>query len=138
MVLSEEKKDKLLAETRLSASRSNGPGGQNVNKVSTKIELRFPIETSKVLTEFEKHTLLIKLQNRINSAGELIVVSAVERSQWKNRQKAETKFLELIEKALTKQKKRKKTQPTTASKIKRIEHKKQQSIKKSYRKPPEI
>lgn len=138
MALSQEIKEKLLTEAKLSATRSGGPGGQNVNKVNTKVELRFSINESNSLTDNEKHIILNKLNNRINSAGELIITSATERSQWKNRLNAEFKFLELIELALTKQKRRKKTNPTAVSKTRRLESKKKLSLKKTYRKPPEF
>ena len=137
MILPEYRKEKLLAETLLSASRSGGPGGQNVNKVSTKIELRFHVDSSAELTGDEKQLVGSKLKNRINAAGELIVTSSAERSQWKNRKTAEIKFIELLEKALTVQKRRKKTSPTAASNIRRIENKKKMSAKKELRKPPE-
>lgn len=136
MMLPEFKKEKLLTEVQVTASRSGGPGGQNVNKVNTKIELRFPVDSSEVLTDGEKQLIFSKLKNRINAEGELLVTSSSERSQWKNREKAEKKFFELIEKALTIQKRRKKTQPTFASKLKRIENKKMQTQKKALRKPP--
>lgn len=138
MVLPESKKEKLLTEVQVSASRSGGPGGQNVNKVNTKIELRFSVDSSEVLSDGEKQLIFTKLKNRINAEGELLVTSSSERSQWKNREKAEKKFFELIEKALTIQKRRKKTQPTASSKLKRIENKKMQAQKKTLRKPPGI
>lgn len=137
MILPDSTKEKLLSEIQISASRSGGPGGQNVNKVSTKIELRFPVKSSETFQEKEKQAILAKLKNRINLEGELIVTSSTERSQWRNRENAIRKFFELLEKALSKPKKRKKTQPTTASKIKRIENKKKLAHKKQLRKPPE-
>lgn len=136
MKLPDFKKEKLLTEVQVSASRSGGPGGQNVNKVNTKIELRFPVELSEILTENEKQLIFSKLKNRINSEGELLVTSSSERSQWKNKEIAKKKFIELLEKAFTVQKRRKKTQPTAASKRKRVENKKKQSQKKDLRKPP--
>ena len=63
------------------ASRSGGPGGQNVNKVSSKVELRFNIETSALLTEEEKGIILIKLANKINKVGELVIIAQTDRSQ---------------------------------------------------------
>lgn len=138
MVLPDYKKDMLITEARLSASRSSGPGGQNVNKVSTKIELRFHVESSAVLTPEEKKMIATRMKNRINAAGEILVTASSERSQWKNRKLAEIKFIELVEKALTIPKRRQKTKPTTASKLKRIENKKKQAQKKEMRKPPFI
>lgn len=138
MVLPDFIKEQLLTEVQFSASRSGGPGGQNVNKVNTKIELRFPVQKSAVLDEMQKQLVLSKLKNRINADGELLVTSTTERSQWRNREQAVRKFFELIEKALTRPRKRKKTQPTAASRIKRLENKKKQGQKKIFRKPPEF
>lgn len=135
MILSDEKKERLLSEVQVTATRSSGPGGQNVNKVSTKIELRFMVEASDILTGEEKQLIYNKLKNRISMHGELILTSSAERSQWRNREKAEQKFVELIQWALTKPRRRKKTQPTAASRQKRIENKKQHAQKKELRKP---
>ena len=137
MVLSDSVKEQLLTEVQFSASRSGGPGGQNVNKVNTKIELRFPVQESAVLDETQKQLIFSKLKNRINNEGELLLTSSAERTQWKNKEKATQKFFEFIEKALTKPRKRKKTQPTIASRLKRLENKKQHGQKKTLRKPPE-
>ena len=134
MLLPEFRKNKLSAELHVSASRSGGPGGQNVNKVNTKIELRFHVDSSEELNEVEKQLIRTRLKNRINSEGELLVTSSSERTQWKNREQAEKKFFELIEKAITIQKHRVKTRPTTVSKIKRMEFKKKQAQKKEDRK----
>lgn len=137
-MLSDSIKDLLLKETSMTASRSGGPGGQNVNKVSTKVELRFPVEKSEILNDSQKQRILAKLKNRINKQGELIITSSTERTQWRNREKAVKLFFELIEKALIIQPKRKKTKPTAASRLKRLQNKKFLSEKKSLRKPPEI
>ncbi len=137
MKLSQSQKEQILPEVTFSASRGGGPGGQNVNKVSTKVELRFPVNESQALTETQKQRLLSKLKNRITTSGELVLKSSAERTQWRNREKVTQKFFELIEKALTPPKKRIKTKPTKASKLKRIENKKKQGQKKELRKPPE-
>lgn len=138
MVLPDFIKEQLLTEVQFSASRSGGPGGQNVNKVNTKIELRFPVQDSAVLDDVQKQLIFSKLKNRINNDGELIITSSAARTQWKNKEKATQKFFELIEKALTRPRKRKKTQPTVASRLKRLENKKKQGQKKIFRKPPEL
>ncbi|HDR50247.1 MAG TPA: aminoacyl-tRNA hydrolase [Mariniphaga anaerophila] len=138
MVLPDFIKEQLLAEVQFSASRSGGPGGQNVNKVNTKIELRFPVQESDVLDENQKQLIFLKLKNRMNNEGELLVTSSAERSQWRNKEKATQKFFELIEMALTKPQKRKKTRPTAASRQKRLENKKQLGQKKQLRKPPDF
>ena len=125
----------FLAELRYNASRSSGPGGQNVNKVSTKVELRFHVASSQVLTEDEKAVVAEKLAARINAAGELLLVSQSERSQLKNREKVTEKFYALITRALTPRKKRKATRPSLASREERLETKRRQSEKKANRKP---
>ena len=137
-MLSEEKKKKLLTELKFSAARSSGPGGQHVNKVSTRIELRFNVDSSEVLTTSEKIIIKQKLGNRIISGGELVLVSQVERSQWRNKENAISRFFSLIEKALTPSKRRIKTRPTAASKHKRLESKKLLSQKKQLRKSPDL
>ena len=124
-------------ELVFTSSRSSGPGGQHVNKVSTKVELRFHIPNSGLLNDEEKDILLIKLKNKINSEGELIIVSQDERSQYKNKKKAIEKFYELLQRALTPPKKRKPTKPTQASKEKRLEKKRIIADKKEKRKPPD-
>jgi len=136
MVLPDSIKEQLLAEVQFTASRSGGPGGQNVNKVNTKAELRFPVQKSALLDEQQKQRIFLKLKNRINNQGELLLTSSAERTQWKNKEKATRKFFELIEKALTQPRKRKKTQPPAASRLKRLENKKKQAQKKLFRKPP--
>lgn len=138
MILPDSIKEQLLTEVQFSASRSGGPGGQNVNKVNTKIELRFPVQESEVLDENQKQLIFLKLKNRMNNEGELLVTSSAERSQWRNREKAIQKFFELIEMPLTKPRKRKKTRPTAASRLKRLENKKQLGQKKQLRKPPDF
>lgn len=127
----------LEGEIILSASRSSGPGGQHVNKVSTKIELRFNIPASDILSDEQKEILLNKLKNKITIDGDLVVTSQATRSQVKNREKAIDKFKMLIENALKPTKKRKPTKPTKAAREKRLETKKKLSEKKELRRPPE-
>lgn len=137
MKLEERIKKQLETEVVFSATRSSGPGGQNVNKVNTQVELRFTVKNSELFSDEEKEQILLKLKNRINSEGELIVTSQTSRSQIENKEKALEKFFELIEKALTVRKKRLKTAPTLASRIKRLESKKNLAMKKQLRKPPD-
>jgi len=115
------------------ASRSGGKGGQNVNKVSTKIELNFDIPNSALLDDNEKIILLEKLNNRIDKNGVLKIVSQTERSQLLNKKKAVEKFYTLIEKAFKIEKPRHKTKPTKSSKEERLKSKKITSQKKSGR-----
>ncbi|MBN2519612.1 MAG: aminoacyl-tRNA hydrolase [Bacteroidales bacterium] len=114
-------------------SRSSGPGGQKVNKVSTKVELRFNLNTSEILTENEKEIIKNKLKNKINSNGELIISSQTERSQLMNKKKVIYKFYLIITKALTPKKKRKQTKPSIISIEKRLEDKRIQSERKKLR-----
>ena len=120
----------FTGELHYSASRSSGPGGQHVNKVSTRMELRFHIASSALLSEAEKELIAEKLANRINAAGELLLVSQSERSQLQNKEKVTEKFYALLARALTPHKKRTPTKPSRASKEERLEIKRQQSEKK--------
>lgn len=137
MNFTEERRKQLETEFVFSATRSSGPGGQNVNKVSSRIELRFSVDHSRFLTDTEKQRIHLKLKNRINSEGELLLVSQSERSQLANKEQVIENFFALTEKALTLQKKRRKTEPTAASRLKRLESKKMTALKKQLRKRPE-
>ncbi len=106
-----------------------------MNKVATKVELKFHVEGSETLTEEEKELVRQKLANRINSEGYLQVVSQTERSQLQNKEQCVERFYELLRQALTKQKKRRATKPTHASVRQRLESKKKQSQKKANRGP---
>lgn len=117
-----------------SASRSSGPGGQNVNKINSKVELRFNIIRSQFFDENEKSLIISKLKNKINLEGDLVLVAQSERTQFSNKEVVTEKFYILIAKALTIPKKRRSTNPTFASKIKRLDHKRKRSIVKKLRK----
>jgi len=124
------------SEFSFQASRSGGAGGQNVNKVSTKVELRFSIENSSILSNEEKTILKEKLSNKLTIDGTLILVSQTERSQLQNKQKCIEKFYKILARALKPIKKRKPTQPSRQSIEKRISSKRQTSEKKELRKKP--
>ena len=127
----------ILSEVSYKSSRSGGKGGQNVNKVETKIELSFDILNSKFLNENEKERLFNKLSNRINKNGIIKIISQVERSQYLNKLRVNHKIIELLESGLKKEKRRIKTKPTVTSKETRIQEKKLISFKKAQRsKPP--
>ncbi len=125
------------SEFSFSASRSSGPGGQHVNKVNTKVELRFDVMNSSLLTPDEKELILEKLSNKINQEGELVLVYQRSRSQVKNKERVIEKFYELLTGALTPQKKRRPTKPSQAVKEKRLEEKRAQAEKKDRRKKVE-
>lgn len=122
------------SEFTFATSRSSGPGGQNVNKVNSKVELRFAVDQSTLLSEREKQVILSKLKNRVNNDGELIITVQTDRSQLKNKEEAVEKFNELVIKALTPRKPRRATRPTKASIERRLETKKQNSERKALRK----
>jgi ribosome-associated protein len=124
MTPNELKIRKLEEEFMFLTSRSGGPGGQNVNKVSTKVELRFNISATRLLSEEEKGLIFKKLKNKINKESELILVSQSERTQLLNKQNVIEKFYQQVSKALTIPIKRRATRPTLSSKLKRVETKK--------------
>lgn len=123
----------LGSEFIFKTSRSSGPGGQHVNKVNTRVELRFDIRGSALLLNLQKERLLKKLGTKLTTEGILIVVSQAERSQLVNKELAEKKLYEILRRALKPAKKRKPTTPTRASVEKRLQSKKQQGEKKSMR-----
>jgi ribosome-associated protein len=121
-------------ELEFTAARSGGPGGQLVNKVSSKVLLRWDISNSRHLTADEKVLLLQKLKSRIVGAGELMIVSQESRSQHDNKRLVLIKLDELLQKAQEKQKARRATKATKSSKEKRLTEKKRASEKKEWRK----
>lgn len=123
----------LLPELQFQTSRSGGPGGQNVNKVESKVELRWHPETSNALDDEQKKRLVETLLGKLTTDGWLIITAQEERSQSANRELVQKKFMELLEKALRKPKKRKKTRPSAEAKQKRLEEKKKLSEKKAGR-----
>ena len=123
-----------LAELRFNTSRSSGPGGQNVNKLETRVELLFDIGHSQSLTGEQKAILRENLRSKIDGEGCIHVVAQESRSQWQNKQHAIQKFVRLLQNALKPRKKRVKTQPTKRAKESRIQKKKKIGAKKKLRK----
>jgi ribosome-associated protein len=113
--------------------RSSGPGGQNVNKLSTKVTLLFNVEGSGSLSAYQKKRITDRLGSRINKAGEIMVVSQKSRSQASNKEDAIARLAVLLAGALRMQKARRKTKPTRASKERRLKAKKQRSAIKKDR-----
>ncbi len=116
-----------------SASRSSGPGGQNVNKVNTRVELRFSVINTLLLSPKEKTIIYSRLKNRINKAGELVLVAQEGRSQADNKMIVTERFFVMLAKALTLPEPRKHTSPTLSSRIKRLDNKKIRSSVKKLR-----
>ncbi len=121
------------SECQFSFARSGGKGGQNVNKVSTKVLLRWHPASSGVLTPQEKSVIYQRLQGSLTAEGEILVVSQTTRSQEMNRADALEKLSAMVTAALTPRKKRRATKPTRSSRERRIGAKKKRSEQKSSR-----
>lgn len=122
-------------ELIFTASRSSGPGGQNVNKVSSRITLWFDVLSSPSLREEDKQLVLKKLPTRINKAGRLWVSAQQTRSQADNRELARQRLVELLQQALIKPRSRKKTRVPRRVQEQRIAEKKKRGQLKAKRSP---
>ena len=121
------------SELTFVSSRSSGPGGQHVNKVSTRITLQFNVILSTSLTDEQRQQIMQKLKTRINRDGMLQISSQASRSQFTNKETVLIRFSELIKQALFRKPVRKKTKISKAVKQRRLDQKKQQSNKKKMR-----
>jgi len=122
-----------VEEIAFTASRSRGPGGQNVNKVETRVTLHFDVLGSPSLTADQKERLLTRLKTRINKDGVLRVSSQQARTQAANREAALARFVELVRHALTPRRPRKRTGIPAASRERRLEAKKRRGRLKAGR-----
>lgn len=125
--------ESLFKELVFKTSRSGGKGGQNVNKVSTKVEINFDIRASLLFTEDQKVLLMSKLANRVNARGQLQVITEEDRSQLGNKRKGVDKLLKLLNGALQVSKPRKATKPSKNSVEKRLKLKNATAMKKINR-----
>jgi len=124
------------AELEVLSSRSSGPGGQNVNKVETRVTVRFDVAGSAVLTEDERRLILERLASRITKEGVLQVSSQVHRSQGANRDEAMERLGRLLAAALRPRRRRKRTRVPRSAKRKRLEGKRKRGEVKRLRRPP--
>ena len=113
--------------------RASGPGGQNVNKVATTVQLRFDVANSRSLPEEVRERLISLAGNRITEGGTLIINAQRFRTQGRNREDAMDRLVELIRNAAQRPKIRRKTRPTLASKIRRLESKRRVAESKRVR-----
>ena len=127
----------FLPEITFQTSRSSGPGGQNVNKVESRVELRWHLQNSYVLTDEQKTLILEKLAHQLTAEGLVLVTAQDDRSQLRNKEIALARFHELLLKSLRRPKPRKASKPSKAAVRKRLEVKKQHSEKKANRRRTE-
>ena len=125
--------DAFLPEITFQTSRSSGPGGQNVNKVESRVELRWHLLDSQVLTDAQKALILEKVANQLTTDGLLLITAQDDRSQFRNKEIALVRFHELLLKSLRRPKPRKATKPSKGAVRKRLEGKKIQGEKKANR-----
>ncbi len=126
----------LKEELNYTTARGSGPGGQHVNKVETKVVLRWSVANSDHISEKQRSQLLRKLSAKLTKDQELIIATDACRSQLRNKELAFKKLVTLINKSLKEHKTRKATKPSKSAVEKRIKQKKQLSDKKKWRQKP--
>ena len=125
------------AELQVRVARGSGPGGQGVNTTDSKVELRFDVANSAVLSEQQRRAIRRHLGNRITKGGVLLVQAGERRSQHRNREDARRRLRDLLRDALKPRKRRIPTRPSRAADQRRIEAKKHRGRIKELRKPPD-
>jgi ribosome-associated protein len=125
-----------LSELEYRASRSGGPGGQHVNTSSTRVEVSWNVAASSSLTSAQRLQLLERLGPRLDSAGQLRLVSSSTRSQLRNKEDVTARLQQIVAGALAVRKKRKATKPSRAAKAARLEAKRRRAATKQQRKTP--
>ena len=123
----------LGSELIFSTSRSSGPGGQNVNKVNTKVTVKFDVANSSILSEDEKTILFKKIASKLTNDGVLVLSSQDKRSQLQNKEAVIVKLEKLLARAFEKRKPRKATKPSKQSVQERLAGKKKHAEKKKWR-----
>ncbi|WP_411767196.1 alternative ribosome rescue aminoacyl-tRNA hydrolase ArfB [Winogradskyella sp. A3E31] len=131
-------KDQLVNEVSYKAVRSSGSGGQNVNKVATKVELYFDLANTSQFSDDEKIKLENFFNNRLSKDGVLVLSCGESRSQFRNKSIVTQRFFELLEEGLREEKERIPTKTPKAAKRKRLKNKRINSEKKANRKPPNV
>ncbi len=128
--------DEINSELEFTTSRSSGPGGQNVNKVNSKVTLKWDVGHS-AITDIQRELIVRKLHTRLTKEGILILTSQDKRSQLQNKEAVILKLEQLLNKAFAPKKVRKATKPGKAAKQSRLQEKKQHAEKKKWRQRPE-
>jgi ribosome-associated protein len=124
-------------ELQVSFARSGGPGGQHVNKVETRVELRFDVARSEVLGDVRRSWLLERLQSRLTASGELVIRSSRTRERGRNLEDARERLAGIVREALQRPTPRKATRPTQGSQRRRLDAKRQRSQIKKWRRADE-
>lgn len=132
-MLTEDQIKNILRETSFKTSRSGGKGGQNVNKLETKVEIEFNLNSSECLSQEQKEIIISK-STAINEEGILKLVCSTHRTQLENKEEVKEKLISLLNKYLKPMKKRYATKPSRSSKMKKLDSKKKRGETKSLRK----